>query len=214
MARRRYSKANPSRRGRPVKRVGKLLAVAVVALAAMVAGDKLGVFGSKPTPDWDAYDGKTFLVTRVVDGDTMVLDCPDDVNGKPTTRVRLWGVDTPETVKPNAPVEWYGPEASAFTKNMAEGRRVRIVLESGRKPRDTYDRLLAWVYLEDGSLLNAELISRGYGYADPRFDHHLKRDFADRQAQAMRDRKGLWQNGTPPKDLPDYYGEGRHKLPK
>jgi len=195
-------------------------ALAVILLAGLAASDKMGFFGTKSTPsastvaDWETYDGKTFRVSKVVDGDTVDVECPDGVNNKKTTRIRLWGVDTPETVKPNAPVEWFGPEASAFVKKTVEGQPVRIELERGKDSRDKYKRLLAWVVLEDGRLLNAELISQGYGYADPRFPHHRKTEFAKLQAQAMREKKGLWQNGSPPKDLPEYYGEGRHKLPK
>jgi len=205
-------------------RRGMWTAMAVMVLVGLVAGDRLGLFGRKPAPkltpsaasshDWETYDGQTFRVSRVVDGDTIILDRPDGVTNHKDTRVRLWGVDTPETVKPNAPVEWFGPEASAFTRDAIEGRHVRIELERGKGTRDKYNRLLAWVFLEDGRLLNAELISQGYGYADPRFPHHRKTEFAKLQVQAMRGRKGLWQHGSPPKDLPDYYGEGREKLPK
>ncbi|MCL2701369.1 MAG: thermonuclease family protein [Phycisphaerae bacterium] len=221
MAKRRYPKATPSfRRGRSLARRGLWGVVAVAVLAGLVAGDRLGLFGTKSTPsasaaaDWETYDGKTFVVSRVVDGDTIDLAHFDSVNNKKTTRVRLWGVDTPETVQPNTPVEWFGPEASAFVKDTVQGRQVRIELEPNKKPRDKYNRLLAWVVLEDGRLLNAELISQGYGYADPRFDHHRKAEFAKRQAQAMHARIGLWQHGAPPKDLPEYYRNGRHKLPK
>jgi len=195
--------------------------VAVFVLLALVWGDRAGFFGTKsslptasPSADWETYNDKTFRVARVVDGDTIILDHPDGVNSKKDTRVRLWGVDTPETVKPNTPVEWFGPEASAFVKDTIQGKHVRIELEQGKNTRDKYNRLLAWVVTEDGRLLNAELIAQGYGYADPRFPHHRKTEFAKLQAQAMHGRKGLWQNGSPPNDLPDYYNEGRHKLPE
>ena len=64
----------------------------------------------------------------------------------------------------------------------------------------------------DGRLLNRMLVEQGYAYADPRFDHHLEKEFKHLQAAAMNAHLGLWVNG-PPKDIPDYYTNGKHKLP-
>ena len=98
------------------------------------------------------------LCSRVVDGDTIIVN----IDGK-KERVRLIGVDTPETKHPKKPVEYYGKEASAFTKQMVEGKKVR--LDHDQQRRDKYSRLLAYVYLEDGTFLNAEIIKQGYGFA-------------------------------------------------
>ena len=81
-----------------------------------------------------------YLCTRVVDGDTIIIII-DDKN----ERVRLIGVDTPEIVHPEKPVEFFGQEATAFTKSMVEGKKVR--LEYDQEKRDKYGRLLAYVYL-------------------------------------------------------------------
>lgn len=89
-----------------------------------------------------------YLCTRVVDGDTIIVN----IDGK-KERVRLIGVDTPETKHPNKPVEYFGREASAFTKGMVEGKKVKLEYDWQR--RDKYGRLLAYVYLEDGTFLNA-----------------------------------------------------------
>ena len=94
-------------------------------------------------------------VERVVDGDTLVLDGGE--------RVRLIGVDTPETVHPKKPVERFGKEASGFTQKLAEGKRVRLEYDAERT--DRYGRTLAYVFLEDGRLLNLEIIEQGYGHA-------------------------------------------------
>ena len=82
------------------------------------------------------------LVERVVDGDTIVV--------RGVGRVRLIGVDTPETVDPRRPVEFFGREASAFTKRLLEGQRVRLEYDWERA--DRYGRTLAYVYLRDGML--------------------------------------------------------------
>jgi micrococcal nuclease len=76
-------------------------------------------------------------VTRVIDGDTLVLDGGE--------RVRLIGVDTPETVHPNKPVERFGKEASGFTRKMAEGKQVRLEYDAETAGHDRYGRTLAYV---------------------------------------------------------------------
>lgn len=90
-------------------------------------------------------NSQTLKCTRAVDGDTIVLN-----NGE---RVRLIGVDTPETKHPRKPVEYFGKEATAFTKRMVEGKEVRLEYDWQRK--DKYGRTLAYVYLMDGTFLNA-----------------------------------------------------------
>jgi len=124
---------------------------------------------------------------RVVDGDTLVVD----IDGK-QEKVRLIGVDTPETVHPSKPVEYFGKEASAFTKKLAAGKRVR--LEYDQQRRDKYGRLLAYVYLEDGAFLNAELIKQGYGFAYTRFPFRYMEEFRHYERDARGSHRGLWKN--------------------
>ena len=175
--------------------------IATAAVAAMVLADRAGVFGQAPTSELDKYDGNSFLVVHVVDGDTLDLDVPD--GGRAHTRVRLWGVDTPETVRENTPVQHFGPEASAFAKQAALGRRVKLELDFQRH-RDKYKRLLAYVILPDGRMLNRVLIEEGYGYADPRFNHRLRDEFLRLQRAAMKAGTGLWKDARPT-DLPYYH---------
>src|SRR5439155_26557732 len=94
-------------------------------------------------------------VVRVVDGDTIVLDGDE--------KVRLIGVDTPETVHPRKPVERFGHDASAFTRRLLQGERVALGFDQQRT--DRYGRTLAYVYLTDGRLANEEIIRQGYGHA-------------------------------------------------
>jgi len=129
-------------------------------------------------------------VTHVVDGDTLDVDAPDPVRGKPFTRIRFWAMDTPEVWNVPKP-QYYGPEASAFTKSAALGQPVRLELEP-TQTRDKYNRLLAFIYLPDGRMLNAELVRQGFAYADPRFPNSKQREFARLQKEAMKDRRGLW----------------------
>ena|SRR3990170_1734191 len=128
-----------------------------------------------------------YLCTRVVDGDTIIVKMKGTEE-----RVRLIGVDTPETVHPEKPVAFFGKEASAFTKRMAEGKRVR--LEYDWQERDKYGRLLAYVYLEDETFLNAEIIKRGYGFAYTRFPFKYLDKFRKYEREARENIRGLWGN--------------------
>ncbi len=95
-------------------------------------------------------------VIRVVDGDTAVVNL-----GGIEETVRFIGVDTPETKHPNKGIECYGPEAWGFTKSLlSSGTPIRLELDA--EPRDRYGRLLAYIYLSDGQMLNEILVNRGY----------------------------------------------------
>lgn len=127
--------------------------------------------------------GDVALVERAVDGDTLLL--------ADRTRVRLLGVDTPETKRPDWPVERFGPEAHEFTREHVEGRRVR--LEFDKERRDKYDRVLAYVYVGDW-FLNEELIRAGLGRALTQYPYseQMKRRFRAAQREAQRERRGIW----------------------
>jgi len=124
-----------------------------------------------------------YKVKRVIDGDTLLL-----INGE---RVRLIGVDTPETKHPQKPVEYFGREAYLFTKEMVDGKEARF--EFDRQKRDRYGRLLAYVYLLDGTFLNAEIIKQGYGFAYTRFPFKYMEEFRRYEREARENRKGLWR---------------------
>lgn len=134
-----------------------------------------------------AFPQDIYRVDRVVDGDTIALD-----NG---LKVRLIGVDTPETKHPNKPVEYYGKEASAFTTRMCEGKRVR--LEYDWEKTDRYGRILAYVFVLEGGteiFLNAEIIKQGYGHAYVKypFKDEYMQAFREYERQARENGRGLW----------------------
>jgi micrococcal nuclease len=142
--------------------------------------------------DWKKYHEKSFPVAKVIDGDTIDLAIPD---GKyQTTRVRLLGVDTPETKNPNTGVMYFGPEASEFTRKLCENQQVTVLLDTVAEQRDRYGRLLAHIRLPDGSILGQRLIAEGYGYADLRFEQSSYDEYAQSQEQAIREKRGLWKN--------------------
>lgn len=169
-----------------------------LAAAILVLAVALMVYTRARTPlgtEHERYHNRVFTCTRVVDGDTLDIAASD--GDSPVTRIRLWGVDTPETAKSPQGAQYYGAEATAFSKSMVEGKSVRVVLAPGRT-RDRYDRLLAYIYPADGeAMLNEEIIAQGYGYADTRFDHVWKARFITLEERARRQKLGLWQAVTP-----------------
>jgi micrococcal nuclease len=128
------------------------------------------------------------VVRRVVDGDTLVAGIGDH-----DERVRLIGYDTPETVKPDTPVECFGPEASArLHALLPPGTPLR--LERDAEERDVYGRLLAYAYrVGDGLFVNLAMTLDGYGatLTIPPDTAHAG-SLAQAQAQARADRRGLW----------------------
>ena len=127
-------------------------------------------------------------VDRVVDGDTvdMIIDGTEE-------RVRLIGIDTPETKKADTPVECFGPEATAFTQSLLpEG--TPVYLERDVEARDIYGRLLAYAYVvESGAFVNLEIVRGGYAQTltiPPNVAHTS--EFVDAARAAERDNVGLW----------------------
>jgi len=184
--------------------------VIVAAAGSLIAADRFGVFGRQPAADRARYDGKTFTCIRVIDGDTLDVDIPDGKDA--ATRIRLWGIDTPELGHDDRQPQHFAPEAAAFVRRLAEGKSVTLRLEPHDNTRGRHDRLLAYVILPDGQMLNRILLEDGYAYADPRYDHSLKREFLQLQDRARTQRLGLWAAARPT-DLPDYW-QGRLTLPQ
>ncbi len=189
------------RRSRYRRRKALSVALAVLVAAAFVLADRLGVFGRKSPGDFEKYHDKTFRVVEIMDGDTLEVGIPD--GHYEHTRVRLLGVDTPEVAKEDTPAQHFAREAATFTTDAALGETVRLELLRERT-RGKYGRLLAYVYLPGGRMLNRVLVTEGYGYADRRFEHPRKSEFAKLQKQAMRGARGLWKD-VGPEDLPYYY---------
>jgi micrococcal nuclease len=172
-------------------RVKILFLLGLLAAAALEAGStsrqtaRVGI--SEPSRESRNETPKNRLVLRVIDGDTIVVS--------PNEKVRLIGVDTPETVHPNKVVQCFGKDAKEFTRAAVEGKRVRVVLDEAnalRKHTDRYGRTLGYLYTEDGTLLNAELIRRGYAHAYTRFPFRYIVEFREMERIARSQAVGLW----------------------
>ncbi len=179
-----------------------LLLVGLFALTGyLFSGDLDPQYHSKEEFSWKipigkSYDYNDILVKRVIDGDTLLLE-----NGQ---RLRLIGIDTPEmhdseklerdarrSKQDVKSIKRMGNESYKFTRGLAEGKRVRLEFDVERY--DKYKRILAYVYLPDGTFLNARIVEEGYAslltyapnvrYADL---------FLKLYTQARDNRRGLW----------------------
>lgn len=168
-----------------------VLVTIIVAVAAY--GQQAGWFNSPEKGVMTTQPG-LYAIDHYVDGDTIAVN----MNGTKET-IRFIGIDTPETHKPNTPVQCYGPAAAAHTKSAIEaaGGKVRLVSDSLSTNRDRYNRLLRYVYLPDGTNLNKLNIEQGYAFYYPYFPFSKKDEFAAAEQSAMAARKGLWGACTP-----------------
>lgn len=134
----------------------------------------------------------TFMVSKVVDGDTIKV-----TKNEATYTVRLIGVDTPETVDPRKTVQCFGKEASAFTKGLIEGKEVTLTTDPTQDLTDKYKRWLRYVHLADGTFVNQQIIAEGYGYEYTyAVAYTYQQAFKDAQADAQKNSKGLWNSST------------------
>ena len=170
--------------------IALLVIVALLVARAWVGGGGSGDGGEGgSTPAGHAVSAR---VVRVIDGDTIEVS----ISGQ-NEDVRYIGVDTPETVKPDTPVQCYGPQASAENHRLVDGRTVRLVFD--RERRDVYGRLLAYVYTRargaagKSRFVNAALVRDGYArtLTIPPNTAHVSQ-LGRLQARAGRAGRGLW----------------------
>ncbi len=138
--------------------------------------------------DKEALPADTAHVAKTIDGDTIDVE----VKGK-IQRVRLMGVDTPETKDPRKPVQCFGKEASVFTKHMLENTAVRLEIDPSQDATDMYGRWLRYVILTDGTNFNEQLIARGYAHEYTfKSAYKYQAEFKAAEQTAHIERRGLW----------------------
>lgn len=182
--------------------IRKLCVVLFVGLAGLVCGCEKGLApvsgeGRISVPFGKNYDYNDIMVSRAVDGDTLKLE-----NGE---RVRLIGIDTPETHESPklyrdarksgqdaAVIQALGKKSAVFAKKLVEGKRVR--LEFDVEKNDRYGRLLAYVFLKDGTFVNAEIVKQGYAspYTFPPNVRYVDM-FLSLYKEARENKRGLWR---------------------
>lgn len=169
---------------------GSAVVIAVALLISACGGSDFTPAPAEPYPglSMPAQAQGPFAVTRVVDGDTVrvLIDGQD-------TPVRLIGIDTPETVAPNRPVECAGPEASVYAEQLMAGGRVYLELDPSQGTYDSYDRVLAYVWLPDDVMVNLAMLQTGlaeeYTYDD---EYTYQQLFRQVEEQAQDDLLGQW----------------------
>lgn len=148
----------------------------------------LAASASAAPPPPAAPSARQARAVKVLDGDTLLVRL-----GTSDETVRLLGVDCPEVSHPSRPVEFYAEEAAEVVRSLAEGKTVTLASDPRGDDRDTYNRLLRYVSLPDGRLLNTLLIEEGYCYALTRFQFARRSEFSRLEEAARRRGRRLWE---------------------
>lgn len=134
----------------------------------------------------------TVPVARVIDGDTIIAQ----YEGK-LERIRLIGVNAPESVDPHKPVQCFGPESAAYLKTLLSGAAVTISLDPTQRVYDKYGRLLAYIFRSDGLFVNEDLVRRGFAYEYTYATvYAYQARFKEDEQEAKANGLGLWATNT------------------
>lgn len=149
-------------------------------------------FSEDGTQKTSSVSQSTYKVVKVVDGDTIDVS----VDGK-VERLRLIGIDTPETKDPRKGVECFGKEANNITTEILLGKNVSLESDETQSDKDRYGRLLRYVFIEDGTNFNEYMIREGYAYEytyDSAYKYQEK--FINAEINARENNRGLWSSQT------------------
>ena len=163
--------------------VRSLIIAIVVMLAGLVLASPAQAYPTMP----QGIQGP-FAVVKVVDGDTIHVDA----NGQ-RLKVRMIGLDTPETVDPRKPVQCFGLEASAQAKTILCGQSVYLETDPSQDTADRFGRTLAYVWTESGRLFNLDMITDGYAF-EYTYDlpYRYQQEFKGAEDDARTQERGLW----------------------
>lgn len=179
------------------RKFAKLFTIILLALISLIF-----YFISRTTPQLNlqpnvlpAQTEKTYYtVTKVVDGDTIDVT----LNGV-TERVRLIGIDTPETVDPRKPLQCFGKEASDKAGQILQNKEVELKDDPTQADKDSFGRLLRYVFLKDGLFFNKYMIEEGYAFEYTyRTPYKYQQEFRDAQKYAEENKRGLWAENACP----------------
>ncbi|MBX7137770.1 MAG: thermonuclease family protein [Oligoflexia bacterium] len=179
------------------RKIAQLIVLGLMALGGFLGAHQISA-DAKP----GASAGERATVVRLVDGDTMVVEIAHK-----RERLRLIGIDTPESKDNDKAEKEARRTARDLNTILALGRRsfeftqsklppgTEVALEFDTSPRDKYGRLLAYVYLPDGTMLNQLLVREGYArlFTDD-FNHRYRDLLAKEYSDARRAKRGLWRN--------------------
>jgi micrococcal nuclease len=169
------------------RRARKPFLVLVLALAATAAMWRVVRTFDLPRAAQTTPAEDSALVVRVFDGDTLLVRL-----GGREERVRLIGVDTPELEREGVEKQPFADEATAFIRELADGRSVTLRADPASRDRDVYDRLLRYVILPDGRTLDAEIVRAGLGFAYTRFPYERMEEYLALEREARSAGRGVW----------------------
>ena len=163
----------------------------IVAVAVILMGMVLAV-PAQAYPTMPQEVQGPFTVTKVVDGDTIWVD-----NNGQRLKIRMIGLDTPETVDPRKPVQCFGREASAQAKAILSGQLVYLEIDPSQDTIDRHGRTLGYLWTSSGRLFNLDMIADGYAY-EYTYDlpYRYQADFKAAEADASANDHGLWSPNT------------------
>ena len=169
----------------------KILYLALGALATYLASQGLLPQEEKIKQNENPPKPGYYRVLKVIDGDTLAIE----MSGKSET-LRLIGINTPETVDPRKPVECFGKEASDKAKKLLTGQDIKVEKDPTQDERDKYNRLLVYVYKEDGLFFNKYMVEEGYAYEYTyNLPYEYQTEFKAAQVVAEQKKIGLWADG-------------------
>jgi micrococcal nuclease len=150
----------------------------VIVLSILISLNSSGIFQS------DIPENK---VIKVIDGDTIEI-----YQNQKIEKIRMIGLNTPETVAPNKDIECYGIEASSKLKDLLQGKIVKLESDETQENKDKYNRLLRYVFL-DGKNINQKMIEEGYGFEYTfKKPYRYQKEFKLSESIAKEKNLGLW----------------------
>lgn len=178
-----------------MKRFQALAALIILFLTYLFAPETHNPAGKSPVLGTQSSE-EAYLVTKVIDGDTIDVEINSQV-----TRIRLIGINTPETSDPRRPVQCFGREAKQYLTDLLENQHISLEADPTQSDRDQYNRLLRYAFL-NGENINLQAIKLGYAY-EYTYDqpYTFQKDFKQAQLEAQESKRGLWSPLTCDGDL-------------
>lgn len=175
-----------------MNRKQKTLLWSVLVLVLSLLGLGVNQQGKAGLPQVNEINQPGFHdVVEVLDGDTIKINL-----GGTVETIRMLGVDTPETHDPRKAVQCFGKAATDYSRGLMVGKTVRLEADPADSDRDKYYRLLRYVYLDDGRLVNGDIIKNGYGFAYTVFPVSKLEEFRNLEREARENNRGLWAGCT------------------
>lgn len=171
----------------------KTYKIKTIIIFLIIITCSIGAYFSSPTSQYKKKVQKIntkekYEVIKVLDGDTFQIKIKKEI-----VTIRMLGIDTPETVDPRKIVQCFGKQASEKTKELLLNHKITLVTDSSQNITDKFNRILAYVYRDDGLLVNRYLIEKGYAYEYTyNIPYQKQEEFRKLEKYAKISKLGLW----------------------